>query len=63
VPALYGQGTRAYILAQAAAGKRVTLWLRYAETRYRHQTTVGTGLEAIQGAARSEVKAQLRYKF
>ncbi|MDO7887610.1 hypothetical protein [Hymenobacter cheonanensis] len=63
VPALYGQGTRAYALIQATLNKHFTLWLRYADTRYRHQTTVGSGLEQIQGNARSEVTAQVRYKL
>lgn len=63
IPAMYGQGTRAYIIAQITFNKHFTLWLRYADTRYRHQTTVGTGLEAIQGNARSEVKLQVRYKL
>ena len=63
VPVLYGQGTRAYALAEIRCAKNLTLWLRYAETRYRHQPTVGTGLEEIQGRVRSEVKAQVRYKF
>jgi hypothetical protein len=63
IPALYGQGTRAYALAQFTFNKHLTLWLRYADTRYRHQTTVGTGLEEIKGNARSEVKLQVRYKM
>ena len=63
VPALYGQGTRAYALAEIRLAKPLTLWLRYAETRYRHQFTVGSGLETIDGAVRGEVKAQLRYKL
>ena len=63
VPALYGQGTRVYGLAEIRLNRSLTLWLRYAETRYRHQNTVGTGLEEIQGALRGEVKAQLRVKF
>ncbi len=63
VPVLYGQGTRAYALAEIRCAKNLTLWLRYAETRYRHQPTVGTGLEEIEGRVRSEVKAQVRYKF
>ncbi|MCC3153858.1 helix-hairpin-helix domain-containing protein [Hymenobacter sp. BT770] len=63
VPALYGQGTRVYGLAEIRLNRSLTLWLRYAETRYRHQQTVGSGLETIQGALRSEVKAQLRVKF
>jgi hypothetical protein len=63
IPALYGQGTRAYALAQFTFNKHLTIWLRYADTRYRHQTTVGTGLEEIKGNARSEVKLQVRYKM
>ena len=63
VPALYGQGTRIYGLAEIRVNRAITLWLRYAETRYRHQDIVGSGLESIQGALRSEVKAQLRAKF
>ncbi|MBX0292178.1 helix-hairpin-helix domain-containing protein [Hymenobacter sp. HSC-4F20] len=63
VPALSGQGTRAYLLAQVEATRHLTLWLRYANTHYRHQRTIGSGLEEIQGAHRSEVKAQIRYRF
>ena len=63
VPALYGQGTRVYGIAEIRLSRALTLWLRYAETRYRHQDMVGTGLEAIQGSLRGEVKAQLRMKF
>jgi hypothetical protein len=63
IPGLYGQGTRAYAIAQVAFSKQLTIWLRYATTRYRHQTTVGTGLEEIQGSTRSEVKVQVRYKM
>jgi hypothetical protein len=63
VPALYGQGTRAYFISQITLTKHFTFWLRYADTRYRHQATVGSGLEEIKGNARSEVTAQVRYKL
>ncbi|MFC7670138.1 hypothetical protein ACFQT0_24270 [Hymenobacter humi] len=63
IPALYGQGTRVYGIAEVRLNRSLTLWLRYAETRYRHQQTVGSGLEEIEGALRGEVKAQLRVKF
>ena len=63
VPALYGQGTRAYVLAQAPLGSHLTLWLRYAETRYRHQSTVGSGLEEIKGATRSDLTVQVRCRL
>ncbi|WP_310397273.1 hypothetical protein [Hymenobacter sp.] len=63
LPALYGQGTRVYGIAEIRLNRALTLWLRYAETRYRYQTTVGSGLEEIDGPLRGEVKAQLRVKF
>ncbi|TGE25664.1 hypothetical protein E5K00_10875 [Hymenobacter aquaticus] len=63
VPALSGQGTRAYAIAEVKCTKHLTLWLRYAETHYRHQNTVGSGLEQVQGPRRSEVKVQARYRF
>jgi len=63
IPALYGRGTRAYFISQLTLNKTLTLWLRYAETRYRDQTTIGSGLEEIQGRVRSEVTAQLRVKL
>ena len=63
VPALYGQGTRAYALLQTTLNQHFTLWLRYAETRYRHQDTISSGLEEIKGNTRSEVTAQVRYKL
>lgn len=63
VPALSGQGTRIYGIAEVSASRHLTLWLRLAETHYRHQTTVGSGLEEIQGPRRTELKAQARYRF
>jgi hypothetical protein len=62
-PALYGQGTRAYALLQATLNKHFSIWLRYADTRYRHQSTISSGLEEIKGNTRSEVTAQVRYRL
>ena len=63
IPALYGQGTRAYVLGQFTASKKFTFWVRYAETHYRHQATVGSSLEEIAGPKRSEITAQVRYRL
>ena len=63
VPALSGQGTRVYGIVEISCTRQLTLWLRLAETHYRHQTTVGSGLEEIQGPRRTEFKAQARYRF
>ncbi|UOG75884.1 helix-hairpin-helix domain-containing protein [Hymenobacter tibetensis] len=63
VPALSGQGTRVYGLAEITCSRHLTFWLRVAETHYRHQQTVGSGLEEIAGPRRTDVKAQARYRF
>ncbi|QJX47510.1 hypothetical protein HMJ29_11395 [Hymenobacter taeanensis] len=63
VPVLAGRGTRTYLLTQVDVNRHLTIWLRYAETHYRHQQTIGSGLEEIRGSRRSEVKAQVRYRF
>ncbi|MDF7810125.1 helix-hairpin-helix domain-containing protein [Hymenobacter sp. YC55] len=63
VPALSGQGTRIYGLAEISCTRNLTLWLRLAETSYRHQSTVGSGLEQIEGSRRTEFKVQARYRF
>ncbi|MBD2715771.1 helix-hairpin-helix domain-containing protein [Microvirga sp. STR05] len=63
VPALSGQGTRIYGIAEINCSRHLTFWLRLAETHYRYQNTVGSGLEEIQGPRRTEFKAQVRYRF
>jgi hypothetical protein len=60
VPVLYGQGTRTYLLTEYKLNRRLTFWLRYSVTHYRHQQTIGSGLEQIQGPQRSDIKAQMR---
>jgi hypothetical protein len=63
VPVLAGRGTRTYVLTQVDVNRHLSIWLRYAETHYRHQQTIGSGLEEIRGSRRSELKAQVRYRF
>lgn len=63
IPAYYYQGSRFYCLIRYELGKRIDLWLRYAQTFYDNQKTVGTGLDESAGNTRSEFKAQLRFKF
>jgi hypothetical protein len=63
VPAFYGTGTRVYLLVQKNIGPKLDAWLKVAHTQYRNQKTIGSGLEQITGAARSDVRCQLRYKF
>lgn len=63
IPAYFGAGVRNYSLIQYNASRRLTLWLRYARTRYTDRNVIGTGLETIDGNTRTDVVAQVRYKF
>ncbi|WP_018479383.1 hypothetical protein [Pontibacter roseus] len=63
VPAFSGRGTRMYVLLQLRPMRKLDVWVKYSLTHYRNQDTVGSGLETIEGPRRSDVKAQVRYRF
>ncbi|MBC5993640.1 hypothetical protein [Pontibacter cellulosilyticus] len=63
IPAFSGKGTRVYALLQFSLFRNMDVWVKYGLTHYRNQDTIGSGLETIEGSRRSDVKAQLRYKF
>ncbi|MDQ3290172.1 MAG: hypothetical protein M3Q05_02665, partial [Bacteroidota bacterium] len=62
-PALSGVGAHYYILAQFKAGPNLDLWVKYSNTSYRHQETIGSGLEEIAGNRRDDIRLQVRYTF
>lgn len=63
IPFFQGRGHRYYALFRYKLGRHVDLWFRYARTYFHNQESVGSGLEAISGNTRSEIKVQLRIKF
>ncbi|MDX5422600.1 MAG: helix-hairpin-helix domain-containing protein [Hymenobacteraceae bacterium] len=63
IPAFSGRGTRLYALLQFRPLRQLDIWVKYGLTHYRNQDTIGSGLETIEGPRRSDVKAQVRYKF
>jgi hypothetical protein len=63
IPALSGKGTRVYALLQFQLVRDLDVWVKYGITNYRNVDTIGSGLETIVGSTRSDVKAQVRYKF
>lgn len=63
IPAYYGRGTRAYLLANYGITRRLEMWLRIARTHYRDVNTVGSGLEEKKGNKDTDLVVQLRYKF
>lgn len=63
IPAFYDKGFRYYITFNYDLSKKISLWLRWAQTIYRDKTTVGSGLDEINGNKKSELKLQGRWVF
>ncbi len=57
------RGSRAYLLVRYKLGRNIDLYARYAQTFYTNRNTIGSGLEEIHGNTRSEITAQVRFKF
>jgi hypothetical protein len=63
IPVFYGKGIRYYVNVHYNVSKNFGLWCRFAQTVYKDQTTVGTGLDEINGRAKTEVKLEGIYQF
>jgi hypothetical protein len=60
IPAFYDKGFRYYFTLNYDMGKRITFWLRWAQTIYRDKVSIGSGTDEIKGNKRSEIKLQVR---
>ena len=63
IPAFYYRGSRTYFTLRYTIKRNIDIWVRYAQTFYNNRNVIGSGLDEIQGNTRSEVKAQIRFKF
>jgi hypothetical protein len=63
IPAYQGRGMRYYINARWTIYKGIDLWLRFSQTYINDSKTIGTGLDELPKGTRSEIKAQIRFKF
>lgn len=63
VQAYANQGSRNYIMLQYKPTRKMTLWARYSRYNYKNLSSIGSGLNEIEGQKRSDVKFQIRYKF
>lgn len=62
IPAHNGRGTRAYAVLRYSVTRSIDVWLRAARFLYRDETTVGSGLEEIDGPRRTDVRVQVRWR-
>ncbi|MBL7925472.1 MAG: helix-hairpin-helix domain-containing protein [Bacteroidia bacterium] len=63
IPPLYGQGQRFYALLRYHISRQVDLFLRYSQTVYYNQTTIGSGLDKIEGNSRNDIKLVLKMEL
>ena len=63
IPAVYDNGYRYYVNLNYDCTKKLSLWLRAAQTHYITKNVIGSGLDEIKGRNRTEVKVQMRYLF
>lgn len=62
-PLYHNDGIRTYVNLRYRFGRKMDVWLRYATFIYRDVDEVGSGLDAIDGNQRSDVRVQLRWQF
>jgi hypothetical protein len=63
LPAYEGKGVRNYVLLECKISKKISVWLRYARTRYTDRETIGSGLEEIAGNTKNDLKFQALLKI
>jgi len=64
IPAYYYKGSRIYILVDYNLTRNIEIWLRYSQTYYSNKDVISEGsLTEIQGNSKSEIKAQVRFRF
>lgn len=60
----YYRGSRFYILLDYNLTRKIEIWLRYSQTYYDNKSIISEGaLTEIDGNIKSEIKAQVRFKF
>lgn len=63
IPSFFDKGLRYYFIINYDLTKKLSLWLRMAQTIYRDKTVIGSGLDEINGNKRTEIKLQATYNF
>jgi hypothetical protein len=61
IPAFFDKGYRYYLLLNYNLDKKLTFWLRFAQTIYPEKKLIGSGLDEISGRRKTELKAQIRW--
>jgi hypothetical protein len=60
LPALYGTGSRSYMLARIRPVRHIELWARAAFTRFDDRPVIGTGHDQTTGNSRTTFSGVIR---
>jgi Helix-hairpin-helix motif len=63
IPVFFDKGYRYYINMNYDINRKLSVWVRFAQTIFKDKSLIGSGLDEIQGTRRSELKLQLQYIF
>ena len=63
IPVFYDKGYRYYLNINYDINKKLSVWVKFAQTIYRDKNLIGSGLDEIKGNTKSEIKLQVMYKF
>lgn len=63
IPVFYDKGFRYYLNISYDVSKKNAVWIKWAQTIYKNKTSIGSGLDEIQGNKKSEIKIQWLHVF
>lgn len=63
IPVFYDTGFRYYFNIKCNINKATNLWLKWAQTIYSNKTSIGSGLDEIQGNKKSEIRVLISANF
>ena len=63
IPFFYDKGYRYYININVDINKKLTFWLRFAQTVNKNKNLIGSGLDEIAGQKKTEFRLQAIYRF
>ncbi|MBN2236303.1 MAG: helix-hairpin-helix domain-containing protein [Bacteroidales bacterium] len=63
IPSYSGKGIRFYQLFSYELNRQIKFWIRYSLSYYPNELSLGSGLDEITGAKKSEIKVQLQIKI
>ena len=63
IPSFYNQGVRYYLVFKYEVLRNISCWIKFGQTHFFNINKIGSGLETIDGATRTDLSAQLRIRF